>query len=145
MNISLDNISFYSHPPTKSSSRDVAASRWRPYQASLAPQTLPRALPPRSQVHGTTFNSESDASLDVSPQIRAPVREALDSRAGSEFDIEIERAMMHNSQVTHETDLDMPLDSGLLNECRTDVPQSNYTSLVTGMPGVLWAGISDLN
>ncbi|KAJ5297268.1 uncharacterized protein N7443_008161 [Penicillium atrosanguineum] len=134
MNISLDKISFYSHPPTKSSSRDVAASRWRPYQASLAPQTLPRAPPPRPQVHGTTFNSESDASLDVSPQIRAPVREALDSHAGSEFDIEIGRAMRHNSQVTHETDLDMPLDSGLLNECRIDVPQSNNTSLFTDPP-----------
>ncbi|KAJ5117844.1 hypothetical protein N7526_010867 [Penicillium atrosanguineum] len=134
MNISLDKISFYSHPPTKSSSRDVAASRWRPYQASLAPQTLPRALPPRPQVHGTTFNSESDASLNVSPQIQAPVREALDSHAGSEFDIEIGRAVMHNSQVTHETDLDMPLDSGLLNECRIDVPQSNYKSLVTDHP-----------
>ena len=57
----------------------------------------------------------------------------MDSRAGNEFDIEIERAITHNGQETHETDLDVYLDSGLRNEGHTDIPESDHTYLVTGM------------
>ncbi|KAJ5365181.1 hypothetical protein N7517_008067 [Penicillium concentricum] len=133
MHISLDNISFYSRPPTKSSSPAFPASCWRAYDASMTPQPLPRALPPRPYFQETTFSSAPGASTDVSLQSRDAVKEILDSRAGSEFNIEIERAMTQNSQETHETDLDLHLDLGLRNECNTDVPESDHTYLITGM------------
>ncbi|KAJ5265197.1 uncharacterized protein N7525_007386 [Penicillium rubens] len=51
----------------------------------------------------------------ISLKSRDAMKENLDSRAGSEFDIEIERAMTQSSHETHETDLDLHLDSGLRN------------------------------
>ena len=57
----------------------------------------------------------------------------MDLRAGSEFDIEIETAVTQNGQETHETDLDLHLDSGLRNECHTGMPESDHTYLLTGM------------
>lgn len=54
-------------------------------------------------------------------------------RAGSEFNIEIERAITQNSQETHETDLDLHLDSGLRNECLIDMPESDHIYIIAGM------------
>lgn len=134
MHINLDNISFYSpHPPTKSSSRALPASCWRAYNASVAPQPLPRALPPRPYFQEATFSSAFGVSTDISLASRDALKENLDSRAGNEFDIEIETAITQNGQETHETDLDVHLDSGLRNECHTDMPESDHTYLVTGM------------
>ncbi|OQD66235.1 hypothetical protein PENDEC_c072G05101 [Penicillium decumbens] len=141
MHISLDNISFYSHPPTKSSPA-IPASCWRAYNASVTPQILPRALPPRPYFQEPTFRLASSTSTDVSLQSRDAVMENLDSRAGSEFDIEIERAMTQNSQKTHDTDLDLHLDSGLRNECHTDVPESDHTYLITDHPDLCPLGES---
>ena len=133
MHISLNNISFYSpHSPTKPS-RALPASCWRAYNASVAPQPLPRALPPRPNFQEATFSSAFGASTDISLASRDALKENLDSRAGNEFDIEIERAITHNGQETHETDLDVYLDSGLRNEGHTDIPESDHTYLVTGM------------
>ncbi|KAJ6018392.1 hypothetical protein N7499_003708 [Penicillium canescens] len=135
MHISLDNISFYSpRSPTKPASRALPASCWRAYNVSVAPQPLPRALPPRPYFQEATFSSTSGASTDVSLESRDTVAENLDSRAGSEFDIEIERAVTQSIQETHETDLDLHLDSGLRNECRTDVSESDHTYLITDHP-----------
>ncbi|KAJ5640263.1 uncharacterized protein N7484_008125 [Penicillium longicatenatum] len=131
MHVSLDKINFYSHPPAKISSRAFPDSCWRSYNASVAPQTLPHVLPPSPNSHGTYFNSASGPSAGVSREIQVNVRENLDASAGSEFDIEIERAMALSSQATHETDLNMHLDSELRNECHTDAPQSDCASLST--------------
>ncbi|KAJ5346787.1 uncharacterized protein N7506_000040 [Penicillium brevicompactum] len=134
MHISLDNISFYSHPPTKPSSPALPASCWRAYNASVAPHPLPRALPPRPYFQEATFSSAFGASTDISLATPDALKENLDSRAGNEFDIEIERAMTQNGQETHETDLDVHIDSGLRNECHTDMPESDHTYLVTDHP-----------
>lgn len=61
----------------------------------------------------------------------------MDSHAGNELDIDIERAITQNAQETHETDLDVHLDLGLRNDCHTDMPESDHTYLVTGMSELL--------
>lgn len=136
MHVSLDNISFYSHPPTKSSSRALPASCWRTYNTSVAPQPLPRAVPPRPYFQEATFSSAFGASTDISRASRDALKENLDICAGNEFDIEIERAITQNGQKTHETDLDVHLDSGLRNECRTDMSEMDHTYLITGISDI---------
>jgi hypothetical protein len=141
MNISLDNISFYSQPPpAKPLPRAVPVSCWRPYETPLAPRAVSHALPPRPPSPRTTITLASDARPDSSPRFRASVRE--DPYLGAvlnEFDIEIERmAMAQNGQVTHKADMDMHSHSGLRNGNGTDVPQSRHTSLATGMSDCLW-------
>jgi hypothetical protein len=63
------------------------------------------------------------------------VRQDPDLRAvRNEFDVEIERiAMVENDRVMHKADLDMHRDTGLRNRNVTDVPQSRWRSLATGM------------
>jgi hypothetical protein len=133
MHVSLDNISFYSHPSAKSSSRAFPASCWRAYNASMGPQPLPHALSPRPYFQEATFSSAFGASTDISLTSRDALKENLDSRAGNEFDIEIERAITQNSQEMHERDLGLHLDLGARDESHTNVPESDHTYLVTGM------------
>lgn len=140
MNISLDNICFYSQPPpAKSLPRAVPVSCWRPYETPLASRALSHALPSRPPSPRTTISIAPDARPDASPRFRSPVRQDPDLRAvRNEFDIEIERiAMAQNGQVTHEADLDMNRDMALRNGTVTDVPESRSTSLATGMPDCL--------
>jgi hypothetical protein len=133
MHISLDNTSFYSQPPTKSSSRAFPASYWRAYNASITPQPLLHAHSPRPYFQEATFSSTFGASTDIYLTSRDALKENLDSRAGNEFDIEIERAITQNSQEMHERDLGLHLDLGPRDKCHTNVPGSDHPYLVTGM------------
>ncbi|KAJ5179424.1 hypothetical protein N7492_002634 [Penicillium capsulatum] len=130
MHVSLDNISFYSHPPIKTSSRALPASCWKAY-APLAPQPLPRPQTPRPHSHGTTFDSTSAAIDNVLQESRAAGKESLASRAGGDFDIELERAMGQTSQVTHEADLNIHLNSEAQGELHNSMPQGDRTPLLT--------------
>lgn len=129
MHINLDNICFYDHPPAKPASR-VLPSSWRAFNPSVDPQTLPRALSPRSNSHG---NLISGAGVGVFSHFQAPAREQTDLCAGSEFDIEIQRSLTQNNRVTDETDLGRYLNPGLQDECPVDVHPEGQTSPISGM------------
>ncbi|OKP13727.1 hypothetical protein PENSUB_570 [Penicillium subrubescens] len=135
MNISLDNITFYSQPPpAKPPSCTFPVSCWKPYETPLASRALSRVLPPRAPSPRTTITLASDARPDVSPRFRAPAREGHDLRAVcNEFDIELDRIVTaQNGQVTREADLTLHRDSGLPNGNDTDGPQDQRTSSVPG-------------
>ncbi|KAJ6101877.1 hypothetical protein N7486_004304 [Penicillium sp. IBT 16267x] len=151
MHISLDNISFYSHPtPAKPLPCAFPVSCWKPYETPLAPRAFaPRALShaplPRLPSRGTTMNLASDARPDASPASQASAREDPDLHTVfNEFDIEIEKmAMAQNDQVAHEAGWEMHRDSGLLSGTVTVGPESQRTSLATG-PSVTppgWLGL----
>ncbi|KAJ5988255.1 hypothetical protein N7481_003465 [Penicillium waksmanii] len=128
MHINLDNICFYDHPPAKPSSRALPSS-WRAYNPSVGPQTLPRALSPRSHSYG---NLISGAGVGVFSQSQAPAREQTDLCAGSEFDFEIQRSLTQNNQVADETDLGRYLNHpGLQDEDTIDVHPGGQTSPVS--------------
>jgi hypothetical protein len=142
MNISLDNITFYSQPPpAKPPPCTFPVSCWKPYETPLASRAISRALPPRAPSPRTTIALASNARPDVSPRFRAPAREDHDLRAVcNEFDIELERIVrMQNGQVTREADLTLYCDSGLPNGNDTDEPQNQRTSSVPGMSDCLWS------
>ena len=133
MHISLDNITFYSHPPpAKSPPRAFSVSRWKPYKAPLAPQALSHTPLPRLPSPRTTTTLASDAA---SARLWGPARPDLALRpARNEFDIEIERmARAESEQATHEADLDMHPDSGPRNGNVTDMDQTQRTSSATGI------------
>ncbi|KAJ5239537.1 hypothetical protein N7468_004156 [Penicillium chermesinum] len=111
MPIDLDNISFYSHPPTKHSSSSITpASCWTTYQTPIAPYTLP-FIPP-------------------SVGIQNPTRDTAAPNAGSKFDLEIGRVMRENGLGVHNVNYDMHLDSGVQSE--TEKPRSEQPSLTSG-------------
>lgn len=114
MPIDLDNISFYSHPPTKTASA-TPTSCWRPYQASINPHTIP-FIPPTAQIQPST-------------------RETLAPNAGSDFDLEIGRAMSQNRLAMHDVTHTMHFDSGFQSEIET--PQSEDSSLTMGILDLL--------
>ncbi|KAJ5183289.1 hypothetical protein N7492_000905 [Penicillium capsulatum] len=134
MHISLDNITFYSHPPpAKSPPRAFSVSRWKPYETPLAPQTLSHTPLPRLPSPRTTTTLASDAA---SARLWGPVRAGSGLRpVRNEFDIEIERMSMAETEKTaHETDLDMHPDSGPRNGNVTDMAQAQRTSSATEHP-----------
>ncbi|EGC41542.1 predicted protein [Histoplasma capsulatum var. duboisii H88] len=76
MNVSLDNITFYSQPPPgKPPPCTFPVSCWKPYETPLASRALSRALPPRAPSPRTTITLPSNARPDVSPRFRAPARQ----------------------------------------------------------------------
>lgn len=137
MHISLDNISFYSHPPPEKS---LPVSCWKPYETPLAPRALSHAPLPRVPSSRTASTLPSGAWPDACAGFRTLATEGPDLGAVlNEFDIEIERiAMTQNGQVMHEADLYIHSHSELRNGNGTDVPQSQHTSLATGVSECLW-------
>jgi flagellar basal body rod protein FlgB len=117
MHISLDNISFYSHPPP---AKSLPVSCWKPYETPLAPRALSHGPLPRLPSSRTECTLLSNAWQDACAGFRTPATEDPDLGGDlNEFDLEIERiAMVQNSQVTHEADLCI---------------HSQHTSLDTGM------------
>jgi len=144
MHINLDNICFYSHPPTKGSSRSLTTSSWRAYNPPGVPvsQTFPHALSPRSHSSG---NFISGAGVDIFPQHQAPARVQTDSHVGSEFDIEIQRSMAQIDRVTDKTDLERDLNPGLQGELSIDVSPGNQTSFADGTLAIHEPQSADIN
>lgn len=140
MHISLDNISFYSHPPpAKSPPRAFPVSRWKPYETPLAPQALSHTPLPRLPFpRATTLASEGRP--DAPTRLWGPVGAGSGLRpVRNEFDIELERmSRTESEQTAHEADLDMHPDSGPRNGNVTDIAQTQSTSSAIGIPDCLW-------
>lgn len=129
MHINLDNICFYSQPPTKNSSHPLPTSSWRAYNPPGGPQTFPDALSPRSHSAG---NLISGAGVDILPQCQAPARVHTDLYVGSQFDIEIRRSMTQIDGATDETDSERDLNPRFQSESLIGVFPGNQTSLASG-------------
>lgn len=125
MYINLDNICFYSHPPTKGSSRSLPTSSWRAYNPTRDLQTVSHTISPRPP--------SPHADIDILARCQASPTAQTDSCAGSEFDIEIQRSMTQTDRITDETDLESDISPGIQGGCPIERSPKNQKSFARGM------------